>query len=53
VLDAVARFGYRGAFTTRSSAVLTASSPFTLPRIRYDPSEAPATVLRRIHAAGG
>ncbi len=53
VLDAVARFGYRAAFTTRASAVLSASSPFTLPRIRYDPSEAPSTVLRRIHAAGG
>jgi len=53
VLDAVARFGYRGAFSTRQSAVLNANSPFTLPRIRYDPSEAPSTVLRRIHAAGG
>lgn len=53
VLDAVARFGYRGAFSTRQSAVLNANSPFTLPRIRYDPSESPSTVLRRIHAAGG
>ncbi|MCA1644653.1 MAG: polysaccharide deacetylase family protein, partial [Chloroflexi bacterium] len=53
VLDAIARFGYRGAFTTRASAVLTASSPYTLPRIRYDPSEAVATVVGRIHAAGG
>jgi peptidoglycan/xylan/chitin deacetylase (PgdA/CDA1 family) len=53
VLEAVRRFGYRAAFTTRSSAVLTANSPYTLPRIRYDPSEAPATVLRRIRAVGG
>jgi len=53
VLDAVARFGYRGAFSTRQSAVLNANSPFSLPRIRYDPSEASSTVLRRIHAAGG
>jgi peptidoglycan/xylan/chitin deacetylase (PgdA/CDA1 family) len=52
-LDAVARFGYRGAFTTRPSAVLTAGSPFTLPRIRYDPSESPLAVVRRIRAAGG
>jgi peptidoglycan/xylan/chitin deacetylase (PgdA/CDA1 family) len=53
VLDAVARFGYRAAFTTRLSAVLPATSPYTLPRIRYDPSDAPAAVLRRIRAAGG
>jgi peptidoglycan/xylan/chitin deacetylase (PgdA/CDA1 family) len=53
VIDAVRRFGYRAAFTTRASAVLTANSPFTLPRIRYDPSEAPSTVLRRIHSVGG
>ena len=53
VLEAVRRFGYRGAFTTRASAVLTANSPYTLPRIRYDPSEGPATVLRRIHSVGG
>jgi peptidoglycan/xylan/chitin deacetylase (PgdA/CDA1 family) len=53
VLDAVARFGYRGAFTTRQSALLNAATPFTLPRIRYDPSEAPSAVLGRIHTAGG
>jgi peptidoglycan/xylan/chitin deacetylase (PgdA/CDA1 family) len=53
VIETVRRFGYRAAFTTRASAVLTANSPFTLPRIRYDPSEAPATVLRRIHSVGG
>jgi peptidoglycan/xylan/chitin deacetylase (PgdA/CDA1 family) len=53
VLDAVGRFGYRAAFTTRPSALLTAASPYTLPRIRYDPSEPVATVLSRIHAAGG
>ena len=28
-------------------------TPYTLPRIRYDPSEAPATVIARIRAAGG
>jgi peptidoglycan/xylan/chitin deacetylase (PgdA/CDA1 family) len=53
VLDAVARFGFRGAFTTRASAVLNFRSPYALPRIRYDPGEAVATVLRRIRAAGG
>lgn len=53
VMDAVSRFGYRAAFTTRASAVLSASTPFALPRIRYDPSEAPLAVIRRIRAAGG
>ena len=53
VLDAVTRFGFRGGFTTRFSAVLTYSSPYTLPRLRYDPGEALATILRRIRAAGG
>jgi peptidoglycan/xylan/chitin deacetylase (PgdA/CDA1 family) len=53
VLDEVARSGYRAAFTTRPSARLTANSPYTLPRIRYDASEAPSNVLRRIRAAGG
>jgi peptidoglycan/xylan/chitin deacetylase (PgdA/CDA1 family) len=53
VLDAVSRFGYRAAFTTRPSAVLTADRPFTLPRILYNPGEPAASVLRRIHAAGG
>lgn len=53
VIEAVRRVGYRAAFTTRASAVLTANSPYTLPRIRYDPGEAPATVLRRIHSVGG
>lgn len=53
VLDAVARSAYRAAFTTRTSAVLNAGSPYSLPRIRYDPAEPPAVVLRRIHAAGG
>jgi peptidoglycan/xylan/chitin deacetylase (PgdA/CDA1 family) len=53
VLDAVTRFGFRAAFTTRFSALLTYSSPYTLPRIHYDPGEAVATVLRRIRAAGG
>jgi peptidoglycan/xylan/chitin deacetylase (PgdA/CDA1 family) len=53
VMQAVRRFGYRAAFTTRASAVLTANSQFSVPRIRYDPSEAPATVLRRIHSVGG
>jgi peptidoglycan/xylan/chitin deacetylase (PgdA/CDA1 family) len=53
VLDAVTRFGFRAAFTTRPSAVLNYRTPYTLPRIRYDPSEAPATVIARIRAAGG
>jgi peptidoglycan/xylan/chitin deacetylase (PgdA/CDA1 family) len=53
VIDAVARTGYRAAFTTRASARLTASTPFTLPRIRYDASEVPLAVIRRIRAAGG
>jgi peptidoglycan/xylan/chitin deacetylase (PgdA/CDA1 family) len=53
VLDAVSRFGYRMAFTTRASAVLSADRPFLLPRIRYDLSESPSVILRRIHVAGG
>jgi peptidoglycan/xylan/chitin deacetylase (PgdA/CDA1 family) len=53
VLDSVARFGFRGAFTTRASATLNYRGPYTLPRIRYDPSEAASTVIRRIKAAGG
>jgi peptidoglycan/xylan/chitin deacetylase (PgdA/CDA1 family) len=53
VLDAVTRVGFRAAFTTRVSALLTYSSPYTLPRIRYDPGEALASVLRRIRLAGG
>ena len=53
VLDAVTRFGFRGGFTTRASAVLNYRSPYTLPRIRFDPGEPIAAVLRRIHAAGG
>jgi peptidoglycan/xylan/chitin deacetylase (PgdA/CDA1 family) len=53
VLDTVARSGYRAAFTTRASAVLSASTPYTLPRIRYDPTESPLAILRRIRAAGG
>ena len=53
VLDAVARFGFRGAFTTRPSAVLNYRTPYILPRIRYDPSEAPLAVINRIRAAGG
>jgi len=53
VLPAVERAGYRGAFTTRPSAILSATSPLMWPRIRYDVNEAPASVLRRIVAAGG
>ncbi len=52
VLAAVADAGYRGAFATRPSAVLNASSPYTLPRIEYNPSEAPNKVIARLHAAG-
>jgi peptidoglycan/xylan/chitin deacetylase (PgdA/CDA1 family) len=53
VVDAVARFGFRGGFGTRASALLTYSSPYTLPRIHYDLAESPANVLRRLRAAGG
>jgi peptidoglycan/xylan/chitin deacetylase (PgdA/CDA1 family) len=53
VLDAVSRFGFRAAFSTRFSAVLNYRSPYTLPRIEYQPTEAPAVVIRRIKTAGG
>jgi peptidoglycan/xylan/chitin deacetylase (PgdA/CDA1 family) len=53
VLDTVARFGFRGGFTTRASATLNYRSPYTLPRIRYDPTESAAAVIARIKAAGG
>lgn len=53
VVDGAARAGYRGAFTTRPGATLSARSPFALPRVWYDTSEAPAAVIGRIHAAGG
>src|SRR5689334_1277561 len=33
VLDAVTRFAFRAAFTTRPSAVLNYRTPFTFPRI--------------------
>jgi len=46
VLDAVSRAGYRAAFTTRMSAVLSYSAPYALPRIHYDLGEPPASVLR-------
>jgi peptidoglycan/xylan/chitin deacetylase (PgdA/CDA1 family) len=53
VVNAVARAGYRVAFTTRPSALLAPGAALQLPRIRYDINEAPATVVRRIKAAGG
>jgi peptidoglycan/xylan/chitin deacetylase (PgdA/CDA1 family) len=52
VMDSVAHLKYRAAFTTRPSAYLSASNPFSLPRFRFDPSEAPLTVVRRIRAGG-
>jgi peptidoglycan/xylan/chitin deacetylase (PgdA/CDA1 family) len=53
VIEAVSRFGFRGGFTTRPSAILNFRSPYTLPRIRYDASESVSAVVRRIKAAGG
>lgn len=53
VLDAMSRFGFRAGFTTRASALLNFRSRYTLPRIRYDPSEAIANIIGRIKAAGG
>jgi peptidoglycan/xylan/chitin deacetylase (PgdA/CDA1 family) len=53
VLDGMRRFNFRAGFSTRAAAILTAASPYTLPRIRYDPAESAAVVIRRIHAAGG
>jgi peptidoglycan/xylan/chitin deacetylase (PgdA/CDA1 family) len=51
VLAATAQAGYRAAFTTRASGFLSPSQPLLLPRIRYDASEAVATVVRRITSA--
>jgi peptidoglycan/xylan/chitin deacetylase (PgdA/CDA1 family) len=53
VLNGVTLAGYRAAFTTRSSALLSAPNPFLMPRIHYEVGESPATILRRIRAAGG
>jgi peptidoglycan/xylan/chitin deacetylase (PgdA/CDA1 family) len=53
VMDAVAAAGYRAAFTTRPAATLSASTPFALPRIRFDVGESPIGVVNRIRAAGG
>jgi peptidoglycan/xylan/chitin deacetylase (PgdA/CDA1 family) len=53
VVNAVARAGYRAAFTTRPSALLAASAALQLPRIRYDINESPAAVARRLKQAGG
>jgi peptidoglycan/xylan/chitin deacetylase (PgdA/CDA1 family) len=53
VIDAAGRFGYHLGFTTRAGVRLSNTAPLSLPRIRYDVAEAPATVLRRIRAAGG
>ncbi|HLZ29424.1 MAG TPA: polysaccharide deacetylase family protein [Chloroflexota bacterium] len=51
VVDATTLAGYRAAFTTRRSATLRPDQPLLEPRIRYDPSEAVSTVVRRIRAA--
>jgi peptidoglycan/xylan/chitin deacetylase (PgdA/CDA1 family) len=53
VMNGVAAAGYRAAFTTRSSALLSAPNPLLLPRIQYQVGETPSTILRRIRAAGG
>ena len=47
-MDAAARFGYRAAFTTRPGAALSPTAAYALPRIRFDPAEAAATVIARI-----
>ena len=52
VLAATTQAGYRAAFSTRPSAVLRPDQPLQLPRIRYDPRESAATVVRRMQAAG-
>jgi peptidoglycan/xylan/chitin deacetylase (PgdA/CDA1 family) len=51
VLAATAQAGYRAAFTTRASGILSPNQPLLLPRIRYDVGEAVATVVRRITSA--
>jgi peptidoglycan/xylan/chitin deacetylase (PgdA/CDA1 family) len=51
VLAATAQAGYRAAFTTRASGTLSPNQPLLLPRIRYDVSEAAATVVGRITSA--
>lgn len=51
VLAATAQAGYRAAFTTRASSILSPNQPLLLPRIRYDVSEAAATVVGRITSA--
>jgi peptidoglycan/xylan/chitin deacetylase (PgdA/CDA1 family) len=53
VIDATGRFGFHLGFTTRGGARLSNIAPLSLPRIRYDVAEAPASVLRRIRASGG
>jgi peptidoglycan/xylan/chitin deacetylase (PgdA/CDA1 family) len=48
VLAATAQAGYRAAFTTRPGTTLRPDQALLLPRIRYDASEAPGSVVRRL-----
>jgi peptidoglycan/xylan/chitin deacetylase (PgdA/CDA1 family) len=50
VLAATAQAGYRAAFTTRPSTTLRPDQPLLLPRIRYDATEAPSTVIQRLRS---
>jgi peptidoglycan/xylan/chitin deacetylase (PgdA/CDA1 family) len=50
VLAATAQAGYRAAFTTRPAGTLRPDQPLLLPRIRYDPTEAPSAVVQRLRS---
>jgi peptidoglycan/xylan/chitin deacetylase (PgdA/CDA1 family) len=51
VLAATAVAGYRAAFTTRPGTTLRPDQALVLPRIRYDATEAPGTVVQRLRSS--
>jgi len=48
VIEELRDAGYAAAFTTRPSSFLSASSPYTLPRIAFNPSETAGSLVSRM-----